>query len=286
MRALLAGLAGAGVGVGVALVVAGAQGRRVIPTFARAPRRAGEPQRRAGRLYLAAAAVAVLAWVATGWLGVGVAAGSAVAVLPRLFTGQRQRQEWIAKTEAVAAWTEMLRDTMAAAGGVESAITATVPLGPAPLRPALALLDARRRSEMPLADALAAFATDVDHPSADLVITALTKAAEGEGADFNNVLSRLAAITRSDVRMRHEVEAGRAQLHTASRIILGVLATAVVGFLLLSRDYFEPYGSAGGQVALIVVAALFATGVVLLDRMSRIDAPERFVLRRNPGGPR
>ncbi len=276
---LLPALAGGGVGLGLVLVIAGARGRQVLPTVRRRPRpEAGDG--RAERVYLTAAGIGVLAWVATGWLGVGVALGCAVAVVPRLFTGQRDRQAWIAKTEAIAAWTEMLRDTMAAASGVEAAISATVPIGPPALRPALALLDARRRSEMPLADALAAFADDVDHPSADLVITALVAASEGEGADFNSVLGRLAAITRSDVRMRHEVEAGRAQLHTASRIILGVLAVAVGGFLVLSADYFGPYATTGGQLVLVVVAALFTAGTVLLDRMSRIEAPERFVVRR------
>jgi tight adherence protein B len=82
------------------------------------------------------------------------------------------------------------------------------------------------------------------------------------------------------VRMRLRVEAGRAQLHTASRIIVAVLVGAVVLLTILSRGYLEPYGTVVGQVVLGVVGALFAAGVLLLERMSQIELPDRFTPRR------
>jgi tight adherence protein B len=224
--------------------------------------------------------IGIVVWLVTGWFAAGIIAVCAAVVLPRLFGGQASRKRWIAKTEAIAAWTEMLRDTMAAADGVEEAIASTVPIAPAPIRREVALLDARRRSEQPLGDALAGFAAGVDHPCADLVVAALSMAAEGEGSDFVGVLTRLAAVTRDEVRMRLRVEAGRAQLHTASRIIVGVLISAVLLLSLLSRGYLEPYGTVMGQIWLGVVGALFAAGVLLLERMSQIELPERFSPRR------
>jgi tight adherence protein B len=274
---------GSGAGIGLLLVLAGLRGTPVLP---RQAGRAGARRRRRGtvapqrRLWLIAAVVGVVAWLVTGWFAAGLIALAAAAVLPRLFGGQASRKRWIAKTEAIAAWTEMLRDTMAAADGVEEAIAATVPIAPVPIRQQVALLDARRRSEQPLADALAGFAADVDHPSADLVVAALSMAAEGEGSDFVGVLTRLATVTRDEVRMRLRVEAGRAQLHTASRIIVGVLVVAVVALSLLSRGYLEPYGTFLGQLCLIGVGGLFAGGVLLLERMSHIELPERFTPRR------
>jgi len=282
MSTLTAVALGSGVGLGLLLCIAGLRGSVVLPTQAFAPahakRTVGTTNER--RLWLIACAVGAVVWLATGWFAAGLIAVSGAYVLPKLFGGQASRREWIAKTEAVAAWTEMLRDTMAAADGVEEAIAATVRIAPAPIRREVGLLDARRRSEQPLTEALGQFAADVDHPSADLVVAALSMAAEGEGSDFVGVLTRLATMTRDEVRMRLRVEAGRAQLHTASRIIVGVLGTSVVALTVFSRGYLEPYGSTTGQLWLVMVGALFALGVVLLDRMSHIELPERFSPRK------
>jgi Flp pilus assembly protein TadB len=202
---------------------------------------------------------------------------AAVAV-PRLFGGG-ERRALIAKTEAIAAWSEMLRDARSAADGVEEAIEATVPIAPQAIRAQVAMLDAARRS-MPLTDALADFGEQVDHPSADLLVAALVIAARGEGTDFALVLSRLARITRDEVRMRLRVEASRARLRTSARVIVTILIVIVVLLPVLSRNYLAPYGSAAGQLVLVVVAGLFAGGCVLLERMAAIDLPERFVPRR------
>jgi tight adherence protein B len=275
---------GSGVGIGILIALAGWRGEAVLPGSGagakRAERRRGPsagPQLRSWTLGLA---VGLVVFLITGWVAAGVLALLGAVVLPRMWVGQTARQAWIAKTEAIAAWTEMLRDTMSAADGVEAAIAATVPIAPAPIREQVALLDARRRSEQPLSEALAIFGEEVDHPSCDLVVASLSAAAHGEGSDFVGVLTRLATVTRDEVRMRLRVEAGRAQLHTASRIIVGVLVGAVLLLTVLSRGYLEPYGTVLGQVVLGVVGALFAAGVLLLERMSQIELPERFSPRR------
>lgn len=281
MTALVAGFFGAMAGAGVFVFLAGLRGRQVLPDLPARVRRARSGLRWARPRPLVLPVVAgAVAWLVTGWLGVGILVGCAFVVVGRLFGGERRRKEWIARSEAIAAWTEMLRDTMAAAEGIEGAIAATVPIAPAPIRDEVALLDARRRSEQPLPEALASFAAELDHPSGDLVVTALISAAEGEGSDFARVLTRLAAIVRSEVTMRQEVEASRAQVHTSSRMMLAVLMLTALGFAIVSRGYFEPYASASGQVALVVIAALFTSGAVLLERLSRIETVERFVPRR------
>jgi tight adherence protein B len=283
MSTLTAVALGSGVGLGLLLCIAGLRGSTVLPTAALTP---GHAARKVGsasnerRLWLVAGTVGAVAWLATGWFAAGLIAVSCAYVLPKLFGGQAARREWIAKTEAIAAWTEMLRDTMAAADGVEEAIAATVRIAPAPIRRQVGMLDARRRSEHTLPEALAQFAVDVDHPSADLVVAALSIAAEGEGSDFVGVLTRLATMTRDEVRMRLRVEAGRAQLHTASRIIVGVLGLSVLALTVFSRGYLEPYSDPTGQLWLVMVGAFFVAGVLMLDRMSHIELPERFSPRR------
>jgi tight adherence protein B len=278
MRTAAAILLGAAGGLGLLITWSGWWGRPVLPRLVRpALHRGASAASRSGRLWWAVFAGLVW-WLVTGWPALAGIVVLAAWGVPRLFSGG-ERRALIAKTEAIAAWAEMLRDAMAAADGVEEAIEATVPIAPPPLRPAVALLDAARRSR-PLPDALGDFGAEVNHPSADLVVQALVIAAEGEGTDFSSVLSRLAAITRGEVRMRLRVEVGRATLRTSARMILVILCVGVVGISLLSRDYLEPYSSPEGQVILLVAAGLFAGGCVLLERMSRIELPERFTPRR------
>jgi Flp pilus assembly protein TadB len=276
MRTAAAILLGTAGGLGVFMTWAGWRDRRVLPHLVLPEHLCATATARSRRLWWAVLA-GLVGWVVTGWPALAGIVVLAAWGLPRLFGGG-QRRALIAQTEAIAAWTEMLRDSMAAADGVEQAIEATVPIAPRPIRPAVALLDAARRSR-PLPEALRDFGAEVDHPSADLVVQALVIAAEGEGTDFSKVLSRLAAITRGEVRMRLRIEVGRAALRTSARMILVILCVGVVGIALLSRDYLEPYSSAEGQVILVVATGLFAGGCVLLERMSRIELPQRFAPR-------
>jgi Flp pilus assembly protein TadB len=278
MTTLAAGLLGAGVGLGLYLVLAAARGVKVVPRPRPGAGSRRGPHRAITTRIWVTVGVAVVAWLATGWPAAAVVVGLAALAVPRLF-GAGKRREMIDKTEAVAAWAEMLRDAMSAADGVEEAIEATVPIAPPPIRAQVAMLDAARRS-MPLTDALAEFGEQVDHPSADLLVAALVIAARGEGADFAEVLSRLAGITRDEVRMRLRIEASRARLRTSARVIVTILGLVVVVLPILSSDYLAPYRSASGQLVLVVVASLFAGGVVLMERMAAIDLPERFVPRR------
>lgn len=279
MTTLAVALLGAGIGFGLYLLIAAARGVHVVPR--RWPRsgrrRRGRPRQITRRTWITAG-LAVAAWLVTGWPAAAIVVWFASVVVLRLFGGG-QRRALIAKTEAIAAWAEMLRDAISAADGVEEAIEATVPIAPPAIRPQVAMLDAARRS-MPLTDALAEFGEQVDHPSADLLVAALVIAARGEGTDFALVLSRLAGITRDEVRMRLRIEASRARLRTSARVIVTILGMVVVLLPVLSRNYLAPYGSPGGQVVLVVVAGLFAGGCVLLERMAAIDMPERFVPRR------
>lgn len=277
-------LLGAGVGIGLLLIIAGLRGRAVFGGHDEGHhgverRRAGQKSTR-GRTWLIAGTLGAVIWLATGWFAAGLVALCAAVMLPRMFGGQGARAEWIAKTQAIATWTEMLRDTMAAADGVEEAIAATVPIAPVQIRREVGLLDARRRSEQPLTEALAAFGDELDHPSSDLVVASLSMAASGEGSDFVGVLTRLASMTRDETRMHLRVEASRNTVHTSGRIILGVFLFTIVLIRFISGDFLEPYGSVGGQLWLVVVGVLFASGAVVIDRMSQIELPERFTPRR------
>lgn len=263
--------AGGGFGAGLCMIAAGLTGRDLTGGATRLGR--VRPWRVA-----AAVAVGAAVGVATGWPVAAVGAASASVALPRLFGGRRAREAAVAKTEAVASWTEMVRDAIGAASGLEEALTATAAISPDPLRPAVTTLAARLQRE-PLASSLVAFGEEVAHPSADLVVAALTIAARMEASDLGGLLSRLAEAIRGDARMRIRVEVGRARIRTATRVIVGVVAATIVLLIVLNRSYLGAYDSAAGQVVLAVVASIFAGGAVLLDRMSALALPDRFRAR-------
>jgi tight adherence protein B len=265
-------------GLGAALFAAGLFGRQVLPAGT------GTSIRRAiegpGLARLGVAAVSALAVLAlTGWLA-GAALAVAVAFFgPRVLGGKSDRQAVVERTEAIASWTEMIRDSIAAASGLEEAIVATGPVAPAAIEPEVRRLVLRLRHAS-LADSLARFGDEVAHPSADLVVAALTIAARMEASDLSGLLSRLAESIRGETRMRIRVEVGRTQVRTATKIIIGVVGAAVLMFTVLSPQYLDAYDSPGGQLVLIVVGGVFALGGWLLTRMAELDLPDRFTARR------
>jgi Flp pilus assembly protein TadB len=199
-------------------------------------------------------------------------------MLPDLAGGQAARQAAVARAEAVAAWAEMLRDTLAGAAGLEQAITATAPVAPAPVRPQVLTLATRLEGHrMRLVPALHAFADDLADPTADLVVAALVLSSERQARRLGELLGALARAARDDATMRLRVEAGRARTRTSVRVVVGVTLAMAAGLVVLNRGYLSPYDSAFGQLVLVAVGGLFAAAFWWLARMARIDAPERLL---------
>lgn len=189
------------------------------------------------------------------------------------------RDRETARTEAIAAWTEMLRDTITGAHGLEEAIMTSAAVAPEPLRREVVDL-AVRLERQPLTGSLEAFAEDLAHPTADLVVAALRLASEGAVGDLAELLGTLAVSARDEAGMRLRVEAARARLRTAVRVITGCTLATALGLLLLNRPYLAFYGTPAGQAVLAVVAGLWAASLVWLGRMADFVTPERFLATR------
>jgi Flp pilus assembly protein TadB len=276
---LLPLLLGTGIGAGLVLVAWGLRPRRPQDDLSRrirstGPRFADLPAR------LARAAVAGLViGLLTRW-PVAVIGGAALGFFASdLFAGRGQRSAETDRTAAIASWTEMLRDTMAAAAGLEQAIVTTAPLTPAPIRPQIRALISRLERER-LAPALAELADDLADPTADLVVSALTLAASGEAQDLSDLLGSLAGAARDNATMRLKIEASRARTRTSVRIITAVTLCMALLLVVLNRSYLSPFDAAGGQAVLLAVVACFAGGLWWLASMARYAAPERFLVRR------
>jgi len=276
MTTLVLAALSAGAGIGLLLILAGLTGRSVFGDLSEAvPRLASG--RAVGRLAIVAL-VALLVLVATGWVVGAVLAAVAAWALPKVIGGKAAREDAIDRTEAIASWTEMIRDSIVAASGLEEAIVATVGVAPRPIAGEVRAL-VRRLDHQRLPDALIAFGDDLEHPSGDLVVAALVIASRLEASDLSGLLSRLADATRGDARMRIRVEVGRTRVRTATEVIVGVVICAVLFLAVANRSYLAVYDSTGGQLVLAIVGATFGLGAWLLSRMAAIDLPERFTAR-------
>ena len=223
-----------------------------------------------------AAVATVVVWAVTGWPAGGLIAGLAAAAGPSLVGAKARRQAAVARIEAIAGWAEQLRDVMAAADGIQSAIVTTAPLAPEPIRREVLRLADRLVQQERLSVALRRFADEVGHPLTDMIVTSLLIASERQGR-LADLLSEVAASARATATMRLRVEAARARTYVTTRLIIGVTIAIATWLVLVRRDYLAPFDSVGGQAMLVVIGAVFAVSGVLMQRMARPDEPARLL---------
>lgn len=268
---LIGAACAAGVTLGLLAIVLGIRG---VPAKSRPVReRSGSSKLQRTALALAAG---VVVWGLTAWPVAGLLAALGGWVGPETLKRTRGPLDDAERAEAIAAWTELIRDTLAAAAGLEEAILASADAAPEQIRTEVSLL-ARRLKRDSLVDALDRFAQDVANPAADLVVAALVTAARREARDLVPLLSALARSTRAEANMRRRIDVGRARIRTSVRVVVGTLALFAIGLLVFNRAYLEPYSTPTGQVVLVFVGAFFAGGWALLQRMSHIEGPGRFL---------
>lgn len=270
-------------GLGLFLVVTGI-GDRPTPS---PPRRwVSLTRRRARQTLTAHVAVGVLAgavvFLLTGWVVGGALAGLGAALLPHTLRETGARHGAVARSEAVASWAEMLRDTMAGAAGIEEAVTATAPVAPLAIRDDVMALASMLERER-LDTALREFAERLQDPAADLVVAALTLASQRHARDLGALLGALAGAARHEAAMVLRVEAGRSRLRTATRVVTATTLGFAGLLMTLSRDFLQPYDDALGQAWLLVVGALFAAAIWQLHRMARIASAPRLLASRLAG---
>jgi Flp pilus assembly protein TadB len=223
------------------------------------------------------AAVALAVAVLTRWPIAALTAGGITYAWPKLFSTGGEGKLHVARLEAIATWTESLRDTIAAAVGLEQAILASVDNSPDPIKPQLQRLAGRLRSHLPLPQSLSAFAEDFDDGSVDLVVAALVMNSRLRGSGLVSTLSALVVTARSELEMRTRVEEARKNLRRNARTIIGVTLVFSCGLMVLSRDYLSPYGTVSGQLALCVVVGLLVAGLWWIQSASEVEPVPRFL---------
>ncbi|HEX8803954.1 MAG TPA: hypothetical protein VF743_07165 [Acidimicrobiales bacterium] len=220
--------------------------------------------------------LAVVVGALTRWPMAALLLGLAGFMAPSILGGQAERKSSLDRIESIAAWAEMLRDTMAGAGGLEQSIIATAAVAPPPIRSEVLRLAARLERER-LAPSLREFADAIDDPAGDLVVAALILAADKSPKRLGDLLGRLATSARAEVNMRLRVEANRARTRTSVRVIT-IFTTGFALFLLVfNRNYLDPYDTVQGQLVLGLIGLCFAGAFYWLARAFRIEPEERFL---------
>lgn len=180
--------------------------------------------------------------------------------------------------EAIAAWTESLRDTMAAASGLEQAIIATAQRAPKAIEGPLQRLVASLRYDT-LESSLRRFADDVGHPTCDFVVAALVTSSRHQTRDLQMLLGHLSDCARAECHLYLRVWVSRARSRTAVRIITAVVVLFVAGLFVFNRAYLTPFMSFNGSLVAALIFVCFMTALVWLSRIANVRTPDRLLRR-------
>jgi Flp pilus assembly protein TadB len=271
MHILILAACGAGIGLGVILAVT-PPGR--VPLEGSAPGHL--VQHLSLRRMLVAVGCTILAYLGTGWpVAVPIVLAGAW-FLPDLLGPNRAHQRQLAVIDALGVFTESLRDTLAAAAGLNQALIAACRLAPEPLQPAAGqlaeTLEARTTTTR---HALQAFADQIGDPTCDLIALALASVSEQPTRDLAGLLGSLADTAREQAAMRTRTAVAQARTRTATRMITTTALGLAALLLVVDRAYLAPYASTTGQVVLAWIAVLFAAAFRWLRNLGQTPAADR-----------
>jgi hypothetical protein len=225
----------------------------------------------------AAVLVAVVILAATQWVLPALVCGAIGWWVTGLLVDRKSSGPGeLERVEALATWTEQLRDVLMAGDQPIGAIQATVSTCPDPVRPQVRAL-AARLGRQPEQVVLRQFADELNDPTADLIaaglLVALTKGGKAE-----RVLSSLAQQARHQAERRKLLEAEREPARREVWWVTGLMTLQLLGGLLFARSsYLAPYRTFSGQVVLGVLLGAFLALIIYVQRLSRFTRPARFL---------
>jgi tight adherence protein B len=221
-------------------------------------------------------AIGMLCLIVTRWPVAGVLGVIASATLPgrlrKVVPGAGSK-----RAEAVAAWTELIRDSLAASAGLAQAIVVSASSAPLPIRPQVGALATRLANGVSLETALRSFAIDVDEPAAEFLVCALLLAATSRAQKLVDVLSALVDSIRDDVSMHLRVDASRAAARSSVRTVVLFSLGFALTLTVVAHSYLSPFGTPMGQVVLAVVGVFYAIGLTLMVQLVRPAAEMRLL---------
>ena len=273
---LLAVLAGALTGAGLFVFIAAIRG---LPPKARS-QGPSALERAVKDMFSIRGAIAVIVGILVLLITRWVVAGIGMALLAyswRSLSGAASERKAMARLEGLATWTELLRDTIAGAVGLEQAIPASIRVADGSIREPLARLVDRLHTRVPMHVALRRFAEDLDDPSADMIIAALIINSRLRGPGLRDLLSALADSVREELDMRRKINSSRRSTRRSVQIVIAVSVLMAIFLAVLDHRFLEPYDSVFGQLVLAVIVGIYALGIIWLRKLARFDTPQRLL---------
>lgn len=77
--------------------------------------------------------------------------------------------------------------------------------------------------------------------------------------------------------MHRRIDVARARPQADMRAVLMIMGFFVILFVVTARSYLEPYSTPIGQLVLLLVATIWASGVWLMARMGKRGQIDRFL---------
>lgn len=230
-------------------------------------------------LLIAAAVVAVVAYLLTRVPAVALLAGLAIPGVPWLWSVGRREERAIARAEALGDWTRRLKDQLSTGAGLTSAIVGSAEVAPAAIAEPVRALASRLQAGTDPNRALYRFASELDDPVAEQVVAALLLHVADRGEHLTEVLGAIASDAAKQVSMRREVHAKRTQPRITVRFmtVFGLIVVAI----LARGDLMSAYATPRGQLVLLVLAGGFTGTLVWVRSLSRPPAQPGFL--RSPG---
>jgi len=225
---------------------------------------------------IVAVVLAITVGLLTHWPVAGLSAGAAALTLPRALK-QTSARKTTERVEAIASWTELLRDTLAASAGLDQAIIATASVAPEAIRDPVHRMSGRLSNGMPLSEALFAFAVELNDPAGDMVVSALLLTASSRSSRLVDLLGSLAHSIREEVSMRLRVEASRSSSKSGVRTVIVFSICFAVALAALAHGYLAPYRSPTGQLVLSLVAICYFGGISIMIHLVRPQQPIRIL---------
>jgi len=180
------------------------------------------------------------------------------------WTGRRRPQP-NEINEAIASWTEQLRDSLGE-------------LAPRAIKYEVERLAADTKY-VGAERALLQFASSLSTSQSDLVVAALVTATRFQSRDLVSLLSQLADCAREESKMNLRIWVSRARIRSSVRIVVVSVAVFMSGLVFFNRSYLEPFTSSEGVVVLTFLCIVFVAALWLLGKMTRVAPPVRFVAR-------
>ncbi|MDN5893313.1 MAG: hypothetical protein L0H93_04745, partial [Nocardioides sp.] len=206
-----------------------------------------------------------------------VIAGAAVVLWPLIVGGGKVERATLAKLDALAQWTESLRDLAQKGAGLESVIPKTIPTASDVLAPPLRHLSFRLSVRVPLPEALSLFADEVDDAGADLVVAALALSARQRKGQLSRVLSALSSALRDELEARTKIMRERNVVRREAAQVAGLSAVLVFGATLFAPPALPGPASVASDVLPFVLAGAFFFVFSRVRKLAEPEAEPRFL---------